>query len=328
VTPTAKDRRPGDPIPPEIVREFRTLNRLTQEQLAERLGIRGGKPVISGWETGRASCEGPAAEFLLYLMGRGNVAFSTAALRLAMNAEWERTGQPIRRWRQVGVVPESAIDIEAPTFVKLFPDAAIENGWHGFPFARGYLQDCIGIRPDAWVGVIPPGREAQPTYLWMLRRDLSFAYRSKFWEDDPSSVTSGRHIDVGYELLHAAQTALLLRRIARPAPAELRFTFYLDLAGVRGHGLIDATQPLLGGAPLTTWAEDEAHASLSVSADEVFNDPLGVSSRLVIELASQLGDEFASEAALRRVVQHRKKEGTVRDFIHLLRALGSKPGEK
>jgi hypothetical protein len=149
----------------------------------------------------------------------------------------------------------------------------------------------------------------------MLRRDLSFAYRAPIWEDNPQSATGG-HIDIGYELLHAAFAALLMRRIAIPAPPELRFTFYLDLEGVRGRGLVDATQPRGPGEPARTWAEDEARASLSVSAKDVEDKPLGIAIRLAIELAAQLGDGFATEQAMRQVLKNRKHEPT-RDFVSL-----------
>lgn len=299
------------------------MNRMTQDQLAERLGVRGGKPVISGWETGRTQCEGPAAEFLLHLMGRANAAFAAAGLRTAMNAEWERTGQPTRRWRQLACVPETAIAIEAPTFVNLFPDASIENGTHGFPFSRGFLRNCIGIRPDGWVGSIPEARTDQPTYLWMLRRDLSFADRARFWEDSPESVTAG-HVDVGYELLHALETVLLMRRIATTKPpmqVDFRFTFYLDLAGVRGRGLVDATQPLEPREFVRTWAEDEVHASISVSGDEVYEAPLDVATRLVSSLAGQLGEDFVSDRSLKAVLKHRRND---QHFPQILSAAGVK----
>jgi transcriptional regulator with XRE-family HTH domain len=323
MSPLQIDRQPGDPIPPDIIKEFRTVNRLTQEQLANRLGVRGGKPVISGWETGRTVCEGPAAEFLLHLMGRANVAFSAAGLRVAMNAEWERTGQPTGRWRQLSCVPESAIEIEPQNFVKLFPDAAIDNGSHGFPFAKGMLQSCTGIRPDGWVGSIPTARTDQPTYLWMLRRDLSFADRARAWEDDPGSVTAG-NVDVGYELLHALETALFIRGLAThepPMPEDIRFTFYLDLAGVHGRGLVDATQPRGPHEYVRTWAEDEAHASISVSASEIYRTPIDVAIQLVSALAAQLGDEFTSDVSLRLVLKNRKRD---LHFVQILHATGAR----
>ena len=99
------ERRPGDPLPSELVRELRERRGFTQEQLAETLGVRGGKAVVSGWETGRTSCEGPAAELLLHLLGGGR-SLELTTLASEVESIWARAKDKIAAWRQVLVVPD------------------------------------------------------------------------------------------------------------------------------------------------------------------------------------------------------------------------------
>jgi transcriptional regulator with XRE-family HTH domain len=324
--PELGNRSPGDPIPPRLVRAFRQREDLTQEQLANRLGVRGGKAVISGWETGRSPCEGPAAEFLLHLMGRSDAAVAATGLRNAMTAQWERTGEPVRRWYQVACIPELPPASETAAFVKLFPDAALDDGDDGFPFARGFLHDCIGMTPEGWVGCIPFPENEQPTYLWMLRRDFSFAFRSRVWEDDPMSSARG-NFDVGWQILRAAQTALLFKKLLPSINPEAQFSLHLDLAGVRGRGLVNVFRPRPTRL-VRTWAQDETTASVLVSANELFGDPLGVAIRLTIELAAQIGSDFASEQAMRAVIEDRRGEERASEFNWMLRLAGAEKSRR
>ena len=64
-TKTFLERKRGDTIPPETVKQIRNASGLTQEQLAERLGLSGGKSTISSWETGNARCTGISAEAVI-----------------------------------------------------------------------------------------------------------------------------------------------------------------------------------------------------------------------------------------------------------------------
>ena len=259
----------------------------------------------------------PAAEFLLHLMGRSNLAFAATGLRNAMTAEWSRTGQPVRRWYQVACVPGKPPEVESADFVKLFPEHALDDGDEGFPFGRGFTWSCVGITPAGWVGSIPKEPTDQPSYVWMLRRDFGFAYRSRVWEDDPTSAARG-HFDIGHQLLRAAQTALLFAKRLPSVPAETPLAFYLDLAGVRGRGLVNVLRPH-PGVPSTTWAQDETTASVTVPATELYAEPLAVARRLTIELASQIGATFASESALNAVLEDRRRNKD-REYLSILNA--------
>jgi len=60
-------RKPGRPIPGSFIREVRLQRRLTQAEVAKKLGLKGGKGTVSDWETGKNRCSGPAAELFLSL---------------------------------------------------------------------------------------------------------------------------------------------------------------------------------------------------------------------------------------------------------------------
>ena len=51
----------------ERVKELRAKLGVTQEELAERLGVT--RTTVANWESGRSDCGGPAARLLLLLCG-------------------------------------------------------------------------------------------------------------------------------------------------------------------------------------------------------------------------------------------------------------------
>jgi len=291
---------------------------LTQEQLAERLGIRGGKPVISGWETGRASCEGPAAELLLHLLGRGSVSFDVSTLDQELSAIWTRTKNPVEEWRQVLAVPEEATRSDAATFVSLFPQAALDDGRHGFPFvARGLPSDVYGITQSGWLGCIPQRADVRPTYLWTLTRNARFGYREHLWEVDQMSSTRGQ-IDVGSMLNLALEATHFIRGLSARCSfgRELRFILQLDLHGARGRRLVEAPDPWgPDDGSVALWNEDHATAATSATVEELTNDPLAVGIELVVEFAAQINPAFASSSALMTVLENRAKRGNRLAFL-------------
>jgi transcriptional regulator with XRE-family HTH domain len=314
---TPASRRPGDPVPAQLVQEYRRQAKLTQEQLAERLGVRGGKPVISGWETGRTSCEGPAAEFLLHLMGRGNSSVDVLTLHREMSSVWERAGNHVTEWRQILAVPDRPVAVPTQTFVSLFPPAALQKVHHGFPFTGVDLPgEVVGITQGGWLGSIPSAPDRPPTYLWMLKRDGRFGYRERLWEDDPTSEARGQ-LDVGSLLKLALQTTYFLRQLA-PILAfdpSLRFTLQLHVEGARGRGLIDAGEPWKAESRETTWSEDQAQASAIVEVSQLLEKPFDAGVSLVSELAGQISAEYARPARLRQLLSNRKRQGGAFAFV-------------
>ena len=59
------ERKKGDTLQPETIKEIRSASGLTQEQFAEKLGLSGGKSTISSWETGNTRCTGISAEAVI-----------------------------------------------------------------------------------------------------------------------------------------------------------------------------------------------------------------------------------------------------------------------
>jgi DNA-binding transcriptional regulator YiaG len=42
-------RQPGEPLSSDLVKAIRLRHKLSQDEFAARLGLRGGKSVVSGW---------------------------------------------------------------------------------------------------------------------------------------------------------------------------------------------------------------------------------------------------------------------------------------
>ena len=309
-------RKPGDPISGPVVREFRERGGLTQDELAQRLGVRGGKAVISGWETGRTACEGPAAEFLLHLLGGGDASLAMATLNADLEAVWNRASDRITSWRQVLVVPRAPVTVAPTTFVKLFPGAALPERRHGFPFTGVDLHgNVVGLTQSGWLGSIPA--DGQPSYVWMLKRDGRFGYREFLSEDSRRSSMGSGEIDVGTQLRLALETTHFLRRLAPMIGlgADLRINLQLDLEGVRGRALIDAHDDPGQWRFFNRWSEDHANAKIETSVGEIDSSPVDVGLRLVSEMAAQIGSNFTDHESLKRVLVNGKLAGSLLSFI-------------
>jgi transcriptional regulator with XRE-family HTH domain len=302
-------RKPGDAVPPEFVRDYRTSRGLTQDELALRLGV-AGKAVVSGWETGRTKCEGVAAEFLLHLSGRGNAAIEIPAFTRSVDDIWQRAGDSITSWRQVVAVPEGALDIAPARFVTLFPDAALppEQVRHGYPFTGEGLQSNVcGVGPSGWIGCIPAESNHQPAYLWTFKRDGKFAYREKLWEEHPSARTGG-HFDVGTIALVSIQTTYFLQRAASLLKLDdsLGYTLQLDLRGSKGKGVADGNEfSGVFNQPTNRWAEDRADTCITTTVAELNADPLDVGLRLASELTMQVSVQLAQPKLLKQILKAR-----------------------
>src|SRR5882672_8171643 len=96
-----RHRKPGDALPSEVVRLLRQRRGLSQDALAYQMGL-SGKNVVSGWETGRTTCDGTAAELLLRITGAGTTTLAAEDLSAEMHSEWTRAGEAgsPRLWRE------------------------------------------------------------------------------------------------------------------------------------------------------------------------------------------------------------------------------------
>ncbi len=310
-------RRPGDPIPPDLILEYRKRAGLTQDELALRLGL-AGKAVVSAWETGRTKCEGPAAEFLLHLSGRGNAAVEIPALTRNMDEIWDRTKAPLTSWRQIAAVPARPLEIEPARFVGLFPAAALPlaDVQHGYPFTGEDLPGNVcGVSPSGWVGCIPASSDRQPAYLWLFKRDGKFAYRERLWEDDLSSTTHG-DFDVGTILIVALQTTFFIKRLATllSLDKDLELTFQLDLHGSRGKGVADALDPN-GRYESKKWSEDHASAAITASVEDLSADPKAEAFRLTSEVVLQVSADFAQPKLLAKILKAQEKGSRQMGFL-------------
>jgi transcriptional regulator with XRE-family HTH domain len=293
---------------------------LTQEALAAQLGV-SGKAVISGWETGRTSCEGPAAELLLRIAVGNEASNLSVSLEMTAEAAWRRSGTWADTWRQVCAVPDAAADIERDVFATLFPGAEIppKAHVHGFPFvSHGLPSTVFGLGPGGWAGTIPVERDRSPQYLWQLTRNAAFLYREVPWELAKDSITSG-DTHIGSLLEIAAATTFFLQRLALKAKldAATRYTLYLDLEGMRDRGLVGASEQF-DIPDRSRRVSPEAHMGVSVRLplSDIVSDPLAAAFALVGELALLLRPDLATTAALRKQlrarVSHDRRHSTMR----------------
>jgi transcriptional regulator with XRE-family HTH domain len=305
-----RNRKPGDPLSATLVRRLREQLRLTQEALAERMGL-SSKAVVSGWETGRASCEGPSAELLLRLVGREASELS-AELEALAESVWRRSGNWSDTWRQISAVPDVAVEMERDTFLGLFPDAALPSDQHvhGFPFVSyGLPPNVFGLGSTGWTGCIPVEQDRTPHYTWHLTREASFAYREIPWEISLNSIVTSGHTHIGSLLEITASTTFFLQRLAQKArfAPSLYYTLSLDLEGMRGRGIVGAIDRFEGmvDSPQTTSSENRVHASITSSIKDVSADPMRVAFSLVGEVALLLRPNLADTAALKKQLMAR-----------------------
>ena len=322
-------RAPGDPIPKELVRDLRLKHNLSQDEFAQRLGVRGGKSVVSAWEGGRAPCEGPVAELVLALFAGKNAGANVAQLLQEAERIWRRAPTHRDSWRQLTAVPEDAIEIERAKFVKLFPEAALphEQHAHGFPTVELHAN-VYGLTADGWVGSVPFERERAPHWIWALKRTGEVYYREVPWEETPGAVTIGQ-IQVWSLLALTLKTVFLLRRVAKICkfPDALPYTLQLDMEGVADRGLvafrrIPMTPKSRGFYPVDeprrSSPENHVRASVRTSIGAMNSNPLGVGYDLVGEMALLLRPDLASAD----VLADQLRRAHAQDREHQYRFLG------
>jgi transcriptional regulator with XRE-family HTH domain len=301
-------RSPGDPIPRELIRELREKHGLSQSGMAERLGVKGGKTVISGWENGHATCEGPAAELLLLLFGGRSSEIAVARLESMLDKVWSRTKVGETEWRQIVFSPAGAPRIEMQDFVRLFPEMALETGArHGFPIqARGLPQGVVSLTPHAWQGCIPIDREHRPRDVWLFTDESQFCCREVRRETRDTDSNPLGLIDLGRQIQRAVQTTHFVRNVASrlKLDASLHCTLRMDLEGVSGRTIVDLSGDVefqLLSEP-ARWMENHARASLELPLGEITGDPTGTALKLVSEFAGQVSVTLANTSALRRII--------------------------
>ena len=336
-------RSPGDPLPKELIREIRSRNGLSQDDLARRLGLKGGKSVISGWENGHTTCEGPAAELLLLLFGEGRGPPALVALQREMESRWRRAGNHLTSWRQVAAIPTKPFAFGTRSFAGLFPGVAIPatERVHRFPFVDDGLPAGVYGLSERWVGTIPAESERPPGYLWMLDRHGAFAYREHIWEEEPRSVTAG-HTHVGSVLELSLALTFFLGRLLKEAPTDARsssFQLQIDLEGMSKRGIV-AYRPErptgVGGwpdlaldEPPRLAPESRLSATITVTAKVLEGNPLAAGMELAAALLQLLRPELATTASIEEQLRRRHFEDTrspgVRFLGFLDEALGRKP---
>jgi transcriptional regulator with XRE-family HTH domain len=309
VSVTNARRKAGEPLPADLVKMLRDRVGLTQEELAERLGV-SGKAIVSGWETGRTTCEGPAAELMLRLFGGRDATALSAEADKTADTVWRRSGTWADTWRQTSFVPEVAFDIERDVFVDLFPGAEIppEQHVHGFPFvAHGLPSSVFGLGTSGWLGSIPAERERSPHYLWLLTRSPVFLYREIPWELRKDSITGG-HTHIGSLLEIATSTTFFLKRLGEKAKLDpmLRFSLRLDIEGMQGRGLVGAARIAdLVDNPGRLSPESHLGVSVVLPLKEIASDPLSAAFKLIGELVLLLKPDMAGTAALQKQLRSR-----------------------
>lgn len=325
-------RQPGEPLSSDLVKAIRLRHKLSQDEFAARLGLRGGKSVVSGWETGRTRCEGPAAELILKLFGESQPD-AEPPLLLQADEEWKRAGNFLSSWRQIAILPLAVQTIEREAFVHLFPGAEIppEQYAHGFPFIDQGLPGIFRLDERGWMGAVPVERNRSPDYFWSLKRDGAFVYRESRWEDDALSVTKG-HIHFGAQFNITMAGVFFYRRLIERLrfDPEQKVQLRLDLEGIEGRGVV-AYQ---AGRPANDFTLDAPtglsptnHASFIVGSNcrEIVEKPLRVGLALVGELALALRPDLASEKSLEEQLCKRHREDDNGDGVRFLGFLDEIP---
>lgn len=302
-------RKPGDPIPGSLVKEMRLKAGMTQDQFAKNIGVRGGKSVISAWENGASSCDGPASELLLYLYGDRDASFAFNDLFGGMDDVWNRAGNYSPEWRQFSAVPKSNLEISREYFTSVIPEAAIppDEYAHGFPFGPPDLPpNVVGLTQERWIGSIPVERDRPPKFLWTLQRNARFAYREFTWEANQHHTQGHTHINSLFKLCLAG-TCFLKRFFEHcKLKDDLQFVIRLDMNGMFDRGI--TLNPLHGfSIPREQRTRFSAENQISVqqvtSVSEIMSDPIEKGMSLVGEVLLIFRPDHASNSKMRKLLE-------------------------
>lgn len=315
-----RNRKPGDPLPPDFVKRVRQEAGLSQDAFAARLGLRGGKVTISGWETGRATCEGPVAELIVLMFGGKAEDTKIRQIRERMDTFWNRGATPLTSWRQVMMFPANdGMEIPEEVFGKLFPDAALpeEQVAHGFPMhCIPQAAQFYGRADDMWRGEIPLwGADARPAhYLWFFNNGSQFAYREYMWDLEPVNITNG-NVSLPQLLVRAQHVCHFGRRVYEIVglSEETRIVLAMELAGVRGKAVVPMVAPGRYNAMPPPFQpglllDDTLSGQIVTTVGQLHKDTVGQGIRLIMAAVKQVNPQLASgdvlEEQLKMQVQY------------------------
>lgn len=304
-------RARGDRIPGELIKQLRSREKITQAEMAARLGVKGGKAVISQWE--RVGCDGPAAELILLLFGGAADRARMAEILRATDAEW---GSAYPTWYQVSAALHGAAQLPARDFAEMFPDAALpdEQRRFGFPFVEGLPVVATRIGTSGWVGRIPVEADRAAAYYWRFTRDCKFVSREKAWEVDQLSSTQG-HVHVGSLLEQAVCLVYFIRRLSArlDLASDRDWSLGLHVGGARGRGVVhtqhaDSNGMILAVPPPSRVSPDDRFgATIEATVDQIASSSVSVAYDLVAETVMPLRPDLARAKVLREQLQLRHR---------------------
>lgn len=293
-------RRPGEALPPAMVKLFRNEARLNQDEFAQILGLRGGKASVSAWETGRVPCEGPVAELILLRFGREPSDVLASAIRDHGDRIWDRAAQPLTVWRQVVLYPQESIHVAPEILRKVVPEAALtrDETAEGFPFfdVRGFR--AAGLSSRGWVGVVPVEQQRDPQYMWLLDEEGRFLYRERFWEDDQMSPFHGA-VAVPSLLRLSLRAATFMGRVYRGLEVNeaTGVTISCEIEGMYDRGFAELS--ILARPPVSErWKEPSLAAVHRSDVGRLMTAPLEPALALVAATVRVLDSDMAARSRL------------------------------
>lgn len=298
-------RRPGDALSPDQVKLFRKEAGLSQDEFAELLGLRGGKGSVSGWETGRAPCEGPVAELILLRFGRNTEDVLAAAIREQAQSIWTRAGQPLSLWRQVVAYPQALEPFSLEKLRQAVPDAKLERPEteEDFPFLQVSGLQVAGLSHRGWVGVVPTEQQRDPQYLWIVDDQARFLYRERLWEDNAMSPFHGT-VAVHALIRLALKTTTFLGRLYQMLGVQddVNVTLSFEIEGMYDRGF--ARPSILARALVAhRWKESSLAALHRTTVGELRKSPLESGMTLVSKTVSTLDTDMAERSALEDLLE-------------------------
>jgi transcriptional regulator with XRE-family HTH domain len=307
----AKTRTPGDALEGNLVKQLRLRSQLTQEAFADRLGVRGGRSVVSAWETGVSACEGPVAELILALFGAPGT-LPLSAVLTEMEKLWNRAKREPQPWRQVSVaLLDTSSLVDSEKFMKAFPAAALSESQHvhRFPFTEVRGQKVYGLGPEGWIGNVPVEPSKAPSYLWHLKRTGAFAYRERLWEvDQDAGPVHGNILAVSLIEAVAPALAFYSKFAEHVGLTRPKVVAQLDADGIRGRGVVFQR----GGFPQGYFVVDEPpHVAVNDHLAAQAEFELADDAEVILQSTLRLVSEFLmtlrpDDASVRSLYQQAK----------------------